>query len=186
MDDRLVGHHLEQVYWLGGGSGSGKSTIARRVARDHGLAVYATDDVMGDHARRGTPEEMPYLAEFIDMDMDERWANRSVEVMLETFHWFRGEGFSFIVDDLRAMPQDTRVIAEGFRLLPHLVEPLLVHPRQAVWLIPTPEFRRLAFDRMFTERVAGEAQQLGLKIIEVDASMAEDDLAERVAEAFGL
>jgi hypothetical protein len=51
--------------------------------------------------------------------------------MLETFHWFRGEGFSMIIEDILRLPKEPGVIAEGFRLLPHLVEPLLaLVPRQ--------------------------------------------------------
>ena len=46
---------LRHVRWIGGGSGAGKSTIARRVAGRHGLRVYATDDAMPDHDRRLTP-----------------------------------------------------------------------------------------------------------------------------------
>jgi 2-phosphoglycerate kinase len=45
---------LRNVYWIGGGSGAGKSTIAGRLADRYGLHVYATDDVMPDHARRTT------------------------------------------------------------------------------------------------------------------------------------
>jgi 2-phosphoglycerate kinase len=198
---------LRHVYWIGGGSGAGKSTIARRLAARHGLGLYATDDVMADHARRVTPADSPFLSEFAAMDMDERWVNRPPEVMLETFHWFRGEGFGLIVDDLRRLPVRPGVIAEGFRLLPHLVKPLLAMPGHAVWLVPTPAFRRAAFesrgslweiarktgdpdralrnlldrDRMFTERLSGEAESLGLRVIEVDTGMTEDDLAERVA-----
>jgi predicted kinase len=36
---------LKHIYWIGGGSGAGKSTIARRIAAEHGLRVYSTDDV---------------------------------------------------------------------------------------------------------------------------------------------
>jgi dephospho-CoA kinase len=46
---------LRHVYWIGGGSGAGKSVIARRLAARHGLRRYATDDVMPDHASQ--PEE---------------------------------------------------------------------------------------------------------------------------------
>src|SRR5918992_3439576 len=116
---------LRHVYWIGGGSGAGKSTIARRIAARHGLRPYAADDVMSDHASRSTPDDSPFLNEFKVMDMDERWVNRSPETMLETFHWFRGEGFTLIVEDLLRLPAETGVIAEGFRLLPHLVKPLL-------------------------------------------------------------
>jgi hypothetical protein len=174
---------LRHVYWVGGGSGAGKSTIARRLAARHGLRLYATDDVMADHARRSTPADSPFLSEFAAMDMDQRWVSRSPEAMLETFHWFRGEGFGLIVEDLLRLPGQPAVIAEGFRLLPHLVSPLLAVPGRAVWLVPTPAFRRAAFesrgslweiarktsdpgralrnlldrDRMFTERLSGEA-----------------------------
>jgi hypothetical protein len=203
---------LRHVYWIGGGSGAGKSVIARRVAGRHGLGVYATDDVMADHGRRCAPDDGPYLTEFAAMDMDERWVNRSPETMLETFHWFRGEGFGLIVEDLLRRPAEPGVIAEGFRLLPRLVQPLLAEPGHAVWLLPTPGFRRAAFarrgslwqiagqtsdperalgnllerDRMFTERLRQETGRLGLHAIDVDTTMTEDGLEELVRGAFGL
>jgi hypothetical protein len=134
--------------------------------------------------------------------------------MLETFHWFRGEGFGLIVEDLLGLPElpGPGVIAEGFRLLPRLVRPLLAEPGHAVWFLPTPGFRRAAFesrgsllriagrtsdpdralrnllerDRMFTGRLREEAARLALPVIEADTTMTEDGLVERVAETFGL
>ena len=201
---------LRDVYWIGGGSGAGKSTIARRLAARHGLRLYATDEVMADHGRRSSPVDSPFMAGFAAMDMDERWVSRSPQTMLETFGWFRGEGFGLIVEDLLRLPPG--VIAEGFRLLPSLVRPLLSVPGHAVWLCPTPGFRRAAFshrgsllkiagktsdpdqalhnllerDRMFTDRLRQEATGLGLPVIDVDTTVTEDDLAGRVARAFGL
>lgn len=204
---------LRHVYWIGGGSGAGKSTIARRVAARRGLRVYATDNAMAEHARRGSREDCPLLHSFLHMDMDERWVNRSPKAMLETFHWFRGEGFDFIVEDLLRLPPGAGVIAEGFRLLPRLVEPLLPAPVRAVWLLPTPAFRRAVFerrggaawgflaqttdperalrnllerDRMFTDVLREETARLGLPAVEVETTATEDDLAGRVADLFGL
>jgi 2-phosphoglycerate kinase len=203
---------LKHVYWIGGGSGAGKSTIARRVAAEHGLRVYATDEVMADHAARSTADDAPYLSRFREMDMDERWVNRSPETMLETFHWFRGEGFGLIVDDLLGTPEDSGIIAEGFRLLPHLVKPLLHEPTHAVWLLPTPEFRRAAFDSrgttwdiprktgdperarrnllerdgLFTDRLLEEATRLNLPVVEIDVGMSEDALVALVTKMLGL
>jgi 2-phosphoglycerate kinase len=203
---------LRHVYWIGGGSGSGKSTIARRLAAEHSLRLYATDDVMADHAGRTGPEDSPSLTKFMTMDMDERWVNRSPQTMLETFHWFRGEGFHLIVEDLLRLPKEPPVIAEGFRLLPHLVKPLLDEPNHAVWLLASPDFRHAAFesrgslwtipqrtsdpetalrnllkrDRMFTERLYEETTRLDLQVIEVDASTTEDDLVLQVGNALGL
>jgi hypothetical protein len=45
--------------------------------------VYATDDVVPDHASRSTLEDAPYLGRFKRMDLDERWVTRSPETMLE-------------------------------------------------------------------------------------------------------
>jgi len=86
------------------GAVQAKSAIARRMAARHGLRLYATDDVMADHASRSASGDCPFLSEFAAMDMDERWLNRSPETMLETFHWFRGEGFGLIVEDLLRLP----------------------------------------------------------------------------------
>ena len=41
-------------------------------------------------------------------------------------------------------------------------------------------------DRMFTDRLREETTILGLPAIEVDTTMTEDALAERVTEALGL
>lgn len=204
---------LQHVYWIGGGSGAGKTTIARRIAAQHGLRVYATDDVMADHARRSTPEDSPLLHRFMAMDMDERWVNRPPKTLLETFHWFQGEGFNLIIEDLLCFSREPGVIVEGFRLLPRLVQPLLSVSTRAVWLLPTPAFREavvksrggsawgflarttdperalrnlLERDRMFTEILREETARLELPAIEVDTTMTEDELVRRVTEAFGL
>ena len=209
----VVQEQPQHVYWIGGGSGGGKSTIARRIAVEHGLRVYATDDVMADHARRSSPEDSPLLHEFMRMDFDERWVNRSPQAMFETFHWFRGEGFNLIVEDLLRLPREQGVIVEGFRLLPRLVKPLLSDVHRAVWLLPTPEFRQaviesrggstwsflaktsdperalrnlLERDRMFTNLLREETTRLGLPVIDVETTTSEDDLTRRVKDVFRL
>ena len=204
---------LRHVYWIGGGSCAGKSTVARRIADQHGLHLYATDDVMAEHSRRSKPEDCPFLHQFIAMDMDDRWVNRSPAMMLDTFHWFRGEGFDLIIEDLLRISTHDRVIAEGFRLLPRLVKQILAATDHAVWLLPSPEFRQatlgrrggwtsgflaktrnpeqalqnlLERDRMFTDRLRKEVKDLEFRAIQVNAAMAENDTANLVAKIFGL
>jgi hypothetical protein len=204
--------HLRHVYWIGGGSGAGKSTVARMLAVEHGFRIYDTDEAMADHAGRMSSASRPLMRQFIAMDMDERWVTSTPDEMLETFPWFRGEGFDLIVDDLLNLPSDPPVIVEGFRILPHRVKSLLDEPSRAVWLLPTPEFRRAAFesrkpagppwtfvdktsdperalanllerDRMFTEQLREDARDLGLRVIDIDLGMTADDVAEQVSSA---
>jgi len=147
------------------------------------------------------------------MDMDERWVSRSPKTMFETFHWFRGEGFHLIVEDLLRLPRETGVIAEGFRLLPRLVKPLLSVPTRAVWLLPTPAFRQSVFesrggaawgflaktsdperalrnllerDHMFTDALREETARLSLPAIDVDPNTTEAALTARATDALGL
>jgi 2-phosphoglycerate kinase len=208
-----LAERLQHVYWIGGGSVAGKTTIARRIAAQHGLRIYSTDDAMADHARRSTSEDSPLLHAFMAMDMDERWVNRSPQSMLETFHWFQGEGFELIIDDVSSSARTLGVIVEGFRLLPRLVRPLLSTPTHAVWLLATPEFRHAAAerrggssweflaktsdreralrnllerDRLFTDMLRRETERLDVPVIEVDTTMTEDDLTRRVTEIFEL
>ena len=175
---------------------------------------------MADHARRSSPKDCPLLHRFMGIDMDERWVNRTPQTMLETFHWFRGEGFNLIIEDLLGLSHraplissEPRVIVEGFRLLPHLVKPLLSEFNRAVWLLPTPEFRHavlerrggsawgflaktsnpqialsnlLERDRMFTERLRDETARLGLHTVDVDNTTTEAALTTRVKSLFGL
>jgi hypothetical protein len=171
---------------------------------------------MQDHARRTTAAEAPLLHQFIGMTMDERWVDRSPATMYETFHWFHGEGFHLIVEDLLAMPPGQGIVVEGFRLLPSLVAPLLADRSRAVWLLPTPDFRAFAIDNRaktptgppgfvhrtsdperagrniaerdwyFVERLRIETRELGLQAITVDAAAGESESVDRVAERFAL
>ncbi|KAA8886314.1 hypothetical protein F3087_27070 [Nocardia colli] len=195
---------LRNVYWIGGGSGAGKSTVARNLAEQHNLRVYSTDEAMRDHAALSAPAEAPWITRFLAMSMEERWVERSPATMLETFHWFRGEGFDFIVDDLVRLSAQSAIIAEGFRLLPYLVAPLLTTRSRGVWLLPTPGFRRTVFDqrgweipnktgnperaarnllerdRLFTDRLRAETAHLHLPAVEVDFTVTESDLTGKV------
>jgi hypothetical protein len=66
--------------------------------------------------------------------------------MYDTFHAFHGECFDLLVAELADLPGDEPVLVEGFSLLPRLVMPLLGSRTDAIWLLPTPAFRRRAFD----------------------------------------
>ena len=206
-----VGAALRHVRWIGGGSGARKSTVARQLAADHGFRLYHTEP-FSRYVARADPVATPLLHGFMAMDMDERWVNRPPEVMLETFHGFQGEGFDLVLDDLLALPPDPPVLAEGFSLLPRLVAPLLSRPQQAVWLLPTPEFRRAAFesrgstwtipnrtshpqralanllarDQLFTEELRAQARAFRLQTIDVDGSVDVAESVARVGKALGL
>lgn len=202
---------LRHIRWIGGGSGAGKSTIACLLAEEYGLRLYHCDDTQSAHTARSNAADHPLLHAFLALTMDERWVKRTPEEMFRTFHGFHGEGFRLILEDLLDLPTDVPVLVEGYKLLPRLVFPLLSRVDQAVWLIPTPEWRRtalsrrgslwsiagrtsdpqtalansLARDALYTEEVARQAAALQLPIIEVNGSTTVDELMERAAHCLG-
>ena len=210
-DDDTLRDQLRHVRWIGGGSGAGKSTVATELAARYSMQLYQCDTTLGKHGRTNA-DDAPLFNAFVAMDMDQRWVNRSPPVMLATFHGFQGERFDLIVEDLLALDGATTILAEGFRLLPRLVSPLLVHPNQAVWLLPTPQFRRDALDSrgstweipnrtsdpgralanllerdaLFTDELREEARILHLRTIEVDVGIGVDELINDVARCLDL
>jgi len=185
--------------------------VAVELAARHRLQLYQCDTTIGKHGR-ANPDDSPLFNAFVVMDMDQRWLNRSPAVMLATFHGFQGEGFDLIGEDLLALDEDRPILAEGFRLLPRLVSPLLAYPHQAVWLLPTPGFRRAAFDgrgttwdipnktsaperalvnlmerdALFTDQLRAETRALLLPTIEVDTGLGVAELVNDVADRLNL
>ena len=207
--DRLR-DRLRHIHWIGGGSGAGKSTVAQRLAGIYGVRMYSCDEQQSQHMPRLNPIDHPLVHAFLAMDMDERWLRRTPEEMLSTFHRFHGEGFELIIEDLLALPPDELVVVEGYQLRPPLIVPLMHENSRAVYLLPTPDFRRkvltargshftsqtsdprrameklLERDAMYTDIVRHEAIEAGLPAIEVDGGVSVDSLVERVACGLGL
>ena len=203
---------LRHVRWIGGAPGAGKSTIAQRLADEYGLRLF-TVEPFSRYVARLTPDQAPLLHAFASMDMDDRWVHRSPTIMFETFHGFQGEGFDLIVEDLLAMPSDRPILAEGFKLLPSLVAPLLSdRQHQAIWLLPTAAFRRRAYDsrgstwqipnktsdperaranllardELFADALSREVRRFGLSMLEMNGSHDVAASARLVAQALDL
>jgi len=190
---------MEHVLWLGGGCGSGKSTIARALAHRLDLQLYPVDAHGWKHQRLlGTNEER---------GNDERWLRPSPDELAERFVRASEEKLPLILDDLDAMRGGPLVLAEGPLLFPALVAPHLGSPAHGLWLVPTEEFQesclrkrggvdsatsdperalrnRLARDAILNRLNRLQAAELGLTVIEVDGGRELRGMEEVVAEHF--
>lgn len=132
------------VFWLGGSPCSGKSSISEILAKQFGLRVYKVDDYFDAHLKRAISENQPHLYQVGQMSWDEIWMRPVAEQVANEIAIYR-EQFSMILDDLRAMPDDRPILAEGAALLPDLAAPLLTRSNQALFMVPTEHFQKKTY-----------------------------------------
>jgi hypothetical protein len=62
--------------------------------------------------------------------------------MAEHVRCIFSERFEMVLDDLSSIPDGVVVVAEGWGLRPELVAPYLMSRAQAVFLVPSEDFRQ--------------------------------------------
>lgn len=213
-DIQDIKRDLKHVYWLGGSSCAGKSTIAQMLEEELGLDIYPIDPKwFGDHLQAADPKRHPgmvkYRETFDGLSIREIFEKFPVDDLIELQMNFFTEEFEMIIDDLYELPKDKPILAEGTALFPSQVSPV-TEPHQAIWLVATETHERkirqqrmktepewnlemgLWFDDMITwsarrkERTTSQAEQLGLRVIETDGNRSVQDTFDIIKSHFKL
>lgn len=172
---------LSHVLWIGGGPQAGKTTLSRLLAGKWDLKIYNLDwHAVRDHELRPRPATMAFAA----LSMDDRWAVPGVEHLVERAIAIWQESFSMVIDDLLELPRSRPIVAEGPGAFPWCVAPLVRSPRQAIFLVPTREWRVIAATRRWGR--AQEARFPGIVDREralANVSARDDVLDERIVSS---
>lgn len=206
--DRARQQLFSHVLWIGGAPDSGKTTLAQILAERHGFQVYHYDQHDPAHHQR-LAETIPRYRAFLSASLDERWVRPEPGALLHrSLQSFR-DRFPVVIEDLFALPREPLILAEGFGLMPELIFPVLSNNRQAIWLVPTAQFKRASMirrdkpsfrdqtsdperarqnllrrDMLLTEHVKTQAVAYDLKVHEIDGSQSVERVAALVEQHF--
>jgi len=101
---------LGHVLWIGGSSGSGKTTVARLLARRHGLRWYNSDAHTWAHRDRAIAAGNPAALRFEALSPAERAGLSAEQSIALSLHVERGP---LTVADMYALPTSPLIVAEG-------------------------------------------------------------------------
>jgi len=191
---------MASVFWLGGGCGSGKTTIARVLTRRLDLRLYPVDGYTYAHAERSKSGRFPLYRASAELTPEQRWDPSPAE-LAERFAAVAAERLEMVLADLHDLGRGPTIVAEGPQLFPDLIAPIMQTPEHGLWLLPTPEFghhgvagrraggltgvaaqRRRDRDVLLTEMNRQQVQRHGLPWVDVDGNRSLADTIDMVAQ----
>ena len=158
---------LTNVVWLGGATGSGKSSIARALAGRHDLQLYNVDHRTWTHSARCADDS------FLALSMDERWLLPSPEQLVARFVAAAAERLPLILEDVAALPDVPGAIVEGPQLIPSLIAPYVAAPDQVLMLVPDQARQRATVAERGSMRLTSDPEGAAANLHRRNALLAE-------------
>jgi hypothetical protein len=178
------------------------------IAAKYGLQTYHYDQHDLSQLEK-LAQKYPRYRAFLDASLDERWVSPRAEDLLRFVMRSFQDRFPLVVEDLLELPQEPMIVAEGFGFTPESLLPVLTSKRQAIWLVPTEEFKWASMERrnkpsfsdavsdperatrnvfkrdmLLAKQVRAQAESRGLTVLEVDGSRPVELMAATVQEHF--
>ena len=213
---RQILFERDNLYWIIGGSCSGKSTICRAISQKKKIPIYDMDEhIYGpSYGSRITKERHPAMTTWFTAANPFAWImSLSAEVFDALNRATNAEFLDMLSNDLAENKEPPLLIDGGFThptILTQVVAPSQIiclatteadaarqwetdearaGMKEMVYNLPDPDVmwqKFLQFDRLITQTMAHECQENQVKIFLRDEKTAVADLAGIVVDYFGL
>lgn len=199
------------IYYIGGGTCCGKSTIAELLCAKYDFTYYKLDDYLEPYVSKLSLDGH-FLAKHIQtLSQEETWMRTPNEQFLEELALYNNM-FDYAKKDIEFISDGKMILAEGAGFLPNIMKSEHISSNNYICIVPTKEFQiekyskrswiknylegisdqNLAFsnwmerDVIFSEHVLAQAQLLGYKTIVVDGKKSVDEILAIVEYTFRL
>jgi hypothetical protein len=129
---------VEHALWIGGPPRCAKTTIARLLARRHGLRLYSADTRTWAHRDRALAAGVAAAQRWESLRPAERWIGATDDLLEMSLHAERGP---MVLADVGGLPDSPLVVAEGSTIPIEAISSAGAPGATAVWLLPTAEFQ---------------------------------------------
>jgi hypothetical protein len=172
----------------------GKTAVATRIVRRHGLRWYGADTRTWQHRDRALLARNAAARRWEAMTPQERWVQSTPAEMFDMS--LHGERGPMVLDDLRALPDSPLLVADGSTLPAQAVSSGIADRSRAVWLLPTDDFQRAllaargtppgptALYLLLRDRIASGTSEHGAPTLILDGSLDLEATVAAVEELF--
>lgn len=138
IPENIISQKLKDIYFIIGGSCSGKTTAAKHLSERYGMYHYSTDDMRKSYYERAVIEYQPALCRKI-----QKYYELSVDEILSYEADIAKEASPIIIADLIELSgKYEKIICEGVYAVP--IIPLIKH-NKIIYLSATDEITRRDF-----------------------------------------
>lgn len=199
------------IYYIGGSPASGKSTIAKLLAKQFGFSYYKLDDYLFKYNKKAVKDGKEHSLLAHTLNTEQTWM-RKPQLQMEEEIGIYEEIFPYALQDISNIAKTKAVVAEGAGFMPQLMAAQNIAKARYICIAPTEDFQRRVFakrsflklfllgckdrkaafnnwmvrDALFAKEILKQAQLLGYTSILVDGDTSIDDNYRTVKKIFGL
>lgn len=202
--------NLDNIYWIGGSTCCGKSTITEMLVKEHGFKYYKCDDLLERYIAIGIKKGNKLMKTINARTQDETWMRDVSEQVEEIFEFYR-YALTIIMKDLKKYNKQ-KVIVEGSVLLPEFADKMKLEKNRYICMTASRVFLmdkykerkwvkyylrtcnnwEQAFDNWMVRDVEygnivrKEASELDYTVLTIDGQQTIDEVYTQVKTAFEL
>lgn len=132
------------IYYIGGSPGSGKSTIAKQLAKQFGFTYFKLDDYLFRYNKKAAKEGKAHSLLARTLNSEQTWM-REPQLQVHEEIGIYEEIFQYALADIERIGTKKPIIAEGAGFMPKLMAKQNISPSRYICIVPSEEFQRRVF-----------------------------------------